>query len=244
VWFWFVNTGLFIPLLVVCLAWRGSALALPRRVAMFYAPFLLCFLIPNLVKMAPWIWDNIKVLFLWYIASAPLVAWFLARWWQRGSAWRWLVPPVLAILIFAGCLDVLRVVSEAGEYREFDAQGIAAASLISGQAAPRALVLHAPVHYSPVFLTGRRSLLGYPGWIGSRGLNYSQREFDIQRIYSGAPEADDLLSRYGVDYVVIGPAEFARFPINEQFWSQHAMLAQTGAYRIYQTRLTKPGSIP
>jgi hypothetical protein len=244
VWFWFVNTGLFIPLLVICLAWRGSAFVLPRRVAMFYAPFLLCFIVPNLVKVAPWIWDNIKVLLIWYVASAPLVAWLLARWWQHRSAWRWLAPPVLVALILAGCLDVLRVVSEASEYQEFDAQGIAAAGLISAHASPHALVLHAPTHTSPVFLTGRRSLLGYPGWIWSRGLDSSQRESDIARIYSGAPEADALLSRYGVDYVLIGPAEYAKFPVNEQFWSQHDKLAQTGAYRIYQTRVIKPGSIP
>ena len=93
VWFWFVNTGLFIPLLVVCLAWRGK-FALPPRLLKFYAPFLLCFIVPNLVKVAPWIWDNIKVLFLWYVASVPLVAWLLARWWQQRSAFRWLAPAV------------------------------------------------------------------------------------------------------------------------------------------------------
>ena len=115
----------------------------------------------------------------------------------------------LATLIFAGGLDVLRVVSEAGEYQEFDTQGMAAASSISAQAPPRALVLHAPTYNSPVFLTGRRSLLGYPGWMWSRGLDYSQRSSEIQRIYSGGPAADALLRHYDVDYVLIGPAEFA-----------------------------------
>jgi uncharacterized membrane protein len=203
----------------------------------FYAPFLLCFIVPNLVKVAPWIWDNIKVLFLWYVASAPLVAWLLARWWQQRSFFRWLAPVVLLTLILAGCLDVLRVVSEASEYQEFDAQGVAAAKVISAQAPPRAVVLHAPTFNSPVFLTGRRSLLGYPGWMWSRGLNYSERGADIQRIYSGAPEADALLRQYGVDYVLIGPVELASLKVNEQFWSKYAMLSQAGAYRIYQTNV-------
>lgn len=234
VWFWFVNTGLFIPLLIFCLAWLRGTLRLSTRLLRFYAPFLLCFIVPNLVKVAPWIWDNIKVLFLWYVASAPLVAWLLARWWQQRSFIRWLAPAVLLTLILAGCLDVLRVVSEASEYQEFDAHGMAAARVISAQAAPRAVVLHAPTFNSPVFLTGRRSLLGYPGWMWSRGLNYSQREADIQRIYSGAPEADALLRQYGVDYVLIGPAELASLKVNEQFWSQHAKLSLAGAYRVYQ----------
>ena len=193
VWFWFVNTGLFIPLLVFSLLWRRGTLALPRRVLRFYVPFIFCFFVPNLIKVAPWVWDNIKVLFLWYVASAPLVAWLLARWWQQRSFLRWLAPAVLATLLLAGALDVLRVVSEASEYQEFDAGGIAVAGAISAQAAPRAVVLHAPTYNSPVFLTGRRSLLGYPGWMWSRGLDYSQRSADIERIYSGEPEADALL---------------------------------------------------
>ena len=235
VWFWFVNTGLFIPLLVFCLAWRRGTFKLSPRLLKFYAPFLLCFIVPNLVKVAPWIWDNIKVLFLWYVASTPLVAWLLARWWQQRSFFRWIAPAVLLTLILAGGLDVLRVVSEASEYQEFDAHGMAAARVLSAQAAPRAVVLHAPTYNSPVFLTGRRSLLGYPGWMWSRGLNYSQREADIQRIYSGAPEADALLRQYGVEYVLIGPAELASLKVNEQFWSRYARLSQAGAYRVYQT---------
>jgi hypothetical protein len=236
IWFWFVNTGLFIPLLIIALAWRRGALKLPKRVIWFYVPFIFCFLIPNLIKVAPWVWDNIKVLFLWYVASAPLVAWVLAKWWQQRSFVRWLAPLVLATLLLAGALDVLRVVSEASEYQEFDAQGIAVASLISAQTSPRSLVLHTPTYNSPVFLTGRRSLLGYPGWMWSRGLDYSERSADIQRIYLGVPEADTLLQKYHVDYVLVGPMELASFKVNEQFWSKYKPLSQAGAYRIYKIR--------
>jgi len=234
IWFWFVNTGLFIPLLVIALALRRGTFKLPQLVIKFYIPFSLCFIVLNLIKVAPWVWDNIKVLFLWYVASAPLVAWLLARWWQQRSFLRWLAPVVLATLLLAGALDVLRVVSEASEYQEFDAQGIVAARLISAQTAPRALVLHAPTYNSPVFLTGRRSLLGYPGWMWSRGLDYSERSADIERIYSGEPQAERLLRKYNVDYVLVGPMELASFKVNEQFWAKYKTFSQAGAYRVYQ----------
>ena len=59
-WFWFKNTGLFIPLLVIALLaparWVGSGL---RR---FFLPFLLTFIVPNLFRIAPRIWDNNKML--------------------------------------------------------------------------------------------------------------------------------------------------------------------------------------
>lgn len=129
---------------------------------------------------------------------------------------------------------MLRVITSSTEYQEFEPQGIALGDTISRQTAPRALVLHAPVYNSPVFLTGRRSLLGYPGWMWSRGLNYSQRNADIESIYSGAPAAGALLRRYGVDYVLVGPQELASFKVDETFWSQYTKVAQSGPYRLYK----------
>jgi hypothetical protein len=233
-WFWFVNAGPFLLALIAALAWRPGKLGPSSRLIKFYAPFIFCFLIPNLIKLAPWVWDNIKVLFLWYIASTPLVALLLANWWQRRSRWRWLAPVAFLSMVLAGSLDVLRVITGTTENREFDAQGIAIARTISAQAAPHALVLHAPTFNSPVFLTGRRSLLGYPGWIWSRGLDYSQRDLDIQSIYSGEPGAAGLLRQYGIDYVLVGPDEFSSLRINEGFLSQYKQLAQAGPYRLYQ----------
>ena len=37
----------------------------PGPLLRFYLPFTFCFIVPNLVKLAPWGWDNIKVLFYW-----------------------------------------------------------------------------------------------------------------------------------------------------------------------------------
>jgi hypothetical protein len=233
-WFWFVNAGPFLLALLAALLWRRNELALPSKLIRFYAPFLFCFLVPNLVKLAPWVWDNIKVLFLWYVASAPLVALFLAKWWEKKSRWRWFAPVVFASMALAGGLDVLRVITATTEYREFDPAGIAIAKAISAQAAPRAVVLHAPTYNSPVFLTGRRSLLGYPGWMWSRGLDYSGRNSDIQRIYSGGPDADALLRQYKIDYILAGPDELAALPVNERFLSQYKTAAQAGPYRLYK----------
>ena len=162
IWFWFVNTGLFIPLLVASLAWRRGTFKLPQRVVKFYIPFILCFVVLNLIKVAPWVWDNIKVLFLWYVASAPLVAWLLARWWQQRSFLRWLAPVVLATLLLAGALDVLRVVSEASEYQEFDAQGIAIASDFRPNCSPRAGPARTNLQFSGI-LDWQAFSAGLPG---------------------------------------------------------------------------------
>jgi hypothetical protein len=234
--FWLVNTGFFIPLLIIAVLWKSKGWSLPCRLLLFYAPFALCFIVPNLTRVAPWIWDNIKVLFYWYVASVPLVAWLLAHGLKSKSNWRWATAGVLAAMILSGAIDVFHATSGQAAYREFSPEEIAAAQMISAKVTPRALVLHAPTYNSLVFLTGRRSLLGYPGWIASRGLNYSQRETDIQQIYAGSPDADARLRQYRVDYVLISPAERASMRINEQFWTGHRLVAETPGYRLYRTQ--------
>jgi uncharacterized membrane protein len=141
---------------------------------------------------------------------------------------------VLLSLVLAGVLDVARVVTGASEYQEFDFDGMAVATIISEQLSPRSLILHAPGYNSPVFLTGRQSLLGYPGWMWSRGLDYSQRATDIQAIYSGRSDANALMRAYGINYVLLGPAEIASYTVNEPFWARQEKLAQSGAYRLYR----------
>src|SRR5205807_719710 len=205
-----------------------------RRLLMFYLPFSLFFVVSNMMKFAPWIWDNIKILFYWYIASVPLVAYVLAHWLSRKSRLRWVAAGLLATLLLAGALDIWRVITNTTQYLEFDRNGIATANLIAQVAAPQAVVLHAPVYNSPLFLTGRRSLLGFPGWMWSRGLDSSQREHDIRSIYSGKPEAVTLLERYRVDYVLVGPQELASFPVNEPFWSHYPLMSDIGGYHLYK----------
>ena len=238
-WFWFANTGMFIPLLLAALFWRDPRYRLPRTLLLYWLPFALCFIVPNLVRLAPWIWDNIKVLFYWYLASVPLVAWLLARALRRGAYHRWIAAALFASLILAGSLDVLRVITGASPLREFDADGIATANLISQIAPPRAVVLHAPVYDSPVFLTGRRSLLGYPGWIWSRGLDYVQRQTDIQSIYSGNARAASLMRQYQVDYVLLGPQERGNLTIDDGFWSSFPVMAHIGQYRLLKVTREK-----
>src|SRR5712691_4150127 len=218
--FWFKNAGLFIPLTVVAVLWRGKQPLVSRRLLLFLAPFSLCFIIPNFLKMAPWIWDNIKVLFYWWLASAPLVAILLARLWQKGFAQRFLAIVLFACITLAGALDVGAIVMQSTKFQVFDSACVAFAELVKEKTEPRALIIHAPVHNHPVFLTGRRSLMGYPGHIWTHGLDYVERESEIRRVYAGAPDAGAILRKYGVAFAVVGPLERNLMNVNEQFFSR------------------------
>jgi hypothetical protein len=241
VWFWIKNTALFIPLTVAALAWRGREPVVSRRLLFFYMPFVLCFVVPNVYKLSPWVWDNIKVLFYWWVATAPLVALVVARLWSR-RAW-WLRAAVAVLLVAqtaAGGLDVWRA-AVGTERREIDRDGLAFAELIKAKTPPRALILHAPLYNDPVYLTGRRTFLGYPGHIWSHGLNYDMREAELKRIYAGAGEASSLIAKNGIEYVVVGPLERAemskaKVALNESYFKRFERVGGVGEYSLYKTR--------
>ena len=234
--FWFKNTGLFIPLIVAAILLKFDGYLVGKRLLLFYLPFTLCFIIPNFVKMAPWIWDNIKILYYWWLASAPLVALLLAKLWRQ-SSWRRIVAVLLFVCVtLAGALDVAGIAFRDVNYGIFDSAGVRFAERVKQRTAPRSLIIHAPVHNTPVFLTGRRSLMGYPGHIWTHGLEFVQREGEIKRIYLGTPDAMQLLNNYGVDYAVIGPLERIVSPPNEQFFSRFEKVEQVGDYSLYKIR--------
>ena len=234
IWFWFKNTGIFIPLIFVAVLTRGDGYLVGKRLLLFYLPFTLCFIIPNFVKLAPWIWDNIKVLYYWWLASTPLVALLLARLWRQGPIRRAIAVVLFVCVTLAGTLDVAGIALGHVSYQVFDAAGIGFAELIKEKTPPRATIVHAPVHNTPVFLTGRRSLMGYPGHIWTHGLQFVQREAEIKRIYLGMPDADQLLRNYNIEYAVIGPHEQVVTPVNERFFSRFQKVGEVGEYRLYK----------
>ena len=123
-----------------------------------------------------------------------------------------------------------------GEFQLFDPNGVRFAEVIKQHTEPRSLVMHAPVHNTPVFLTGRRSLMGYPGHIWTHGLDFGPRESEIKRIYAGAPDAEALLGKYGVEYAVVGPLEKLVMPVNEPFFSRFQKVGAAGEYRLYKIK--------
>ncbi|MGZ9276268.1 MAG: hypothetical protein ACXW4L_03995 [Candidatus Limnocylindrales bacterium] len=236
IWFWFLNTGLFIPLAILGAVWpaRGDRPRLvSRTLLLFAAAFLVWFIVPNVAKLAPWVWDNIKVLFYAFVGFVPIVALVVARLLRGPPVWAAAGVTALLVLTLAGGLDVWRVVSGQTSYREFDADGIAIAAVIRAETPPRALVLHAPTYDPPVFLTGRRSLLGYTGYIWAHGLEYADREADILRIYAGEPDTDALIDRYGIDYIVVSPIEHAYMPVDDAAFERFTLVDQVGEYRLY-----------
>ncbi|MDQ6787446.1 MAG: hypothetical protein M3033_11625 [Acidobacteriota bacterium] len=208
---------------------------------LFYVPFLLCFIIPNLVRLAPWEWDNIKILIYWLVGSIPFVALVLARLWEERGVSRFIAAGCLIALTLTGALDVWRVCSRAINYRVFEADSIKLAEQIRQKTAPKAMFLNAPTYNTALVLTGRRSLMRYTGHLSSYAIDYEPRETELKRIYEGSALASDLLKKYGIEYVVVSPEERDycqgnNVALNEDYFRQFPVAAEVGQYRVYKIK--------
>ena len=190
------------------------------------------FSVPNVLKLAPWIWDNIKVLLYWHVASAP-------RWRSCllasgiGEASHARRPSITVSLTLSGTLDVWRV-SRAVDLQIFSREGIESAALVRKQVPPQAIIVHAPTYNHPVFLAGRRSLMGYAGHVWSHGIAYGPREEAIRRIYTGSADADDDVARLRIEYLVLGPLEREQLKAKALVSANYRKVAQTADYELFQ----------
>lgn len=208
----------------------------PKSQILFYVPFLLIFIIANLFKLAPWEWDNIKVLIYWYVASVPFVAWLLAEFWEGSLLGKFAAAACLIVLTFSGALDVWRVVSRQINYQVFSRDAVIIAEQIKQKTAPKALFLNAPTYNSAVVLAGRRSLMRYSGHLSSYGIDFGPREMEVKRIYEGTALAETFLKRNGIEYVLISPEETVNLTVDEKFFSKYPVIAEAGQYRVYQVK--------
>ena len=255
-WFWIKNTGLLFPLLALglYLSYRPqspakdsrkkkdqeSAVAAHARGVSeleLYIPFALLFIIGNVAKLAPWEWDNIKVLIYWFVGSLPFMAIAVTWMWRRGSVGKAAAVLCMVVLTASGALDVWRVASRQIEFKAFDSDAVALAEKVKAVTPPHALILNRPTYNSAAVLTGRPSFIRYPGHLSSHGIDYREREEDSKRMYAGGPEAVRLFEKHGIEYVLMSPEERASMGPNEAFFTRSfPVAAQAGQYKLYKVR--------
>ncbi len=250
-WFWIKNSGIVIPVVIagVLLILRkgkdeetekkasmetSSLIPHPSSLLLFYVPFIFLFILSNVAKVAPWEWDNIKILIYWYVGSLPLIAYAIVWAWERNLAGKIAGGVCFTILILAGALDVWRTASGQVKTHVFDADAVRVAEVMKKNIEPNALVLNAPTYNSAVVLSGRQSLMRYSGHLSSHGIDYAPREAEVKQIYNGGGVADILLKKYNIQYVLVSPEERNTLKANEEFFKKYTIVAEAGQYRVYK----------
>lgn len=233
---WWLQWGLMLPLALVGLGLTWKSATLPYRVMVMSAVILFC--VGNVVLFQPIPWDNAK-LFLWaYLGFSFAATSLLAHWWQYRGWGRVVVILATFFLVATGTLEVIRLQAiDRNSFLETARSEIIVGDTIRSTTDPQAIFLTAPVHNHFVMVWGARPILmGYPAWVMNYGFLYHEREQDMQRMYEGR-DAEALLARYNITYVVIGPDERRHFMVNDAFYEQYEPPAfRSSTTRIYKVR--------
>jgi hypothetical protein len=197
----------------------------------------LWFVVPNVIVLQPWIWDNTKFFVFWALLGSIVVGVVLMTAWRRRGGFAIAAIAATALLCLSGFLDLYRASDFSVSRVEFtDAGGLKVADWVRRNTSPYAVFAVADAHNSPIpTLAGRRELIGYPGWLWTYGLaDYVQKGEDDKRILDGDPAALDLVKQYGVDYVMIGPQEIPQ-GASRSYWDAHGTLVyDDGEYAVYR----------
>jgi hypothetical protein len=234
-WFWIKNTSLLLPLLVAAqILHRWFPTGFPK----WYWPMWLWFAVPSVVVLQPWDWDNTKFFVFWALLGTVMAGVVLARLMERGGLAAAAAVVMLVLLGLSGALDLARASDFSVSSVQFtDAGGVRVAAWVRENTNPTALFVVADDHNNPIpTLTGRRELIGYPGWLWTYGLvDYVQKGHDDKLILDGDASTPDLVQKYGVDYVMIGPQELSR-GASRAYWEAHGTLVySSGDYSVYRT---------
>jgi hypothetical protein len=238
--FWILNTALLIPLAVLSLYSRAWGKPELRR---FLLPAWILFLLPNLVILQPWDWDNTKWLIWWAILASMLAGVVLHQLLRRGPLLAAVAILMLVGTTFSGFLDVNRAAQKNlpnVSFQMLTNDELAVAAWARRDTAGNAIFLTGWKNNHPILTMSRRvEVMGYPGWLWTWGLSRpEQRQRDVLAMYHGGDDAVGLLKTYRVDYVVIGSQEAsAEIAANVPYYQTRYPMAYqspTGEYQVYK----------
>jgi len=232
--FLWLNWGVFLPIAVVSIIrfrYYRDPLVLGGILL-----FVACFLF----RFQPNAWDNTKLL-TWahLLLCIPVTRYLQHLWSRRRAVWRCLAVTLFLFTTAAGFLEVWRLTRTPQiAVRMWSAQEIALAEAFRSVSDPLSLVLCSDHHHHWVpSLSGRPILLGYRGWLGSYGIDYSAVERDVKTMLQGGPGAADLMERYGVEFAAIGRSERRDYDAAEGYFRQHhALILEDAGYAVFAIR--------
>ena len=235
-WFWVKNMGVELLLLVVGLFVVG------REKLKFYLPFAVIFVIANVIIFQPWDYDNHNFFSFWLLASAPLMAAALLRIWDLRHFGKPLFVALIVLAVLTGAMLAFFMLEK--PYVIFTKDGVHVADWIEENTPPDAVFLTGDVHNHPVTcLAGRKSFLGYRGWMYTHGVNTDERFKAVGDMCDSVSPADlyAKMLRNDIGYVYLGPEELysETYQINRTLFDSMTPIFNWTSpagfqYRVYQ----------
>jgi len=220
-----VNFGIFLPLA----AWAALDARRSGRLEarLLLGPGLGFFAALFFVMLAPWDWDNTKLMLWCYVLVLPALGGVLAR----------LPLPlragVLVVFFYSGAVAVAAACSERRAASIVDlAERAAVCSALDG-IPPSERIATVQTFNHPVALCGHALVAGYGGHLWSHGIDSKAVEERLGRLMRGEPGWEDEARQLGARYVFWGAGEAGTYPLSRQPWAVAPPVAEGAWGRLF-----------
>lgn len=193
------------------------------------APIL--FLIFLFVKVAPWPWDNIKVL-LW----AYLLTWAaVEKLYERRMDLRSYKWALCVLLFFPGLVQLYQSLPSQAPGTGFS--GTRLTMECDWKMPPvNDVIAAAPDFDHPILWQGAKMVYGYEGHLWSHGYRYGDRKEKLERLMRGEPDWRQAAKDLGVKWLLWSQNEISHFRVEKPMWTQeltsHAACQEARWYEI------------
>ncbi len=197
-------------------------------IILLFAPFFLLFILANLIKLQPFLWDNTKIIAWSSVGFSGLAAYALVQLYQKISdrVGKRVATTVVALLFLSMTLtagiDTYRILRVSDHsYQMYSADDLLLANWVHQNTDPQSVWLTADNHNNWLYnLTGRQPIMAYRGWLWTHGYSYERHELLVKNLYAH-PEKTADFSAAGIQYVVVGPAEEYDWKASSALFSQY-----------------------
>jgi len=187
------------------------------------------------VMVAPWPWDNIKVLLWIYLGFLGLIhAGFEPL--QRHVGVQLLQVVLAVVLFFSGFVVTLRSVNASVHaVRIGSTLEVANAQEAIRRVPQAAIFAAAPTVGHPLVFLGRVRALGYEGHLWSHGIEATRQKSELRAMMLGLDNWREAAHRLGATHVFWGPMERAEYGDLQQAWkSVLPNLSTVAGYEVYE----------
>jgi hypothetical protein len=223
--FLWVSFGAYLPLAAWALvrAFRRKDV----ETGLLITPALALFVGLFFVMLAPWDWDNTKLMLWCYVLALPAIGKLV-----QGIA----VPARAALLVLLFYSGALCVVTACSSRRAVGLLQIDEVREVCGALAslpPGERVATAQTFNHPVALCGHALVAGYSGHLWSHGIDAKAVEAGLARLMKGEPGWREAGRELRARYVYWGPRESVSYPGGAQPWGLRPPFAEGPWGRLY-----------
>lgn len=210
-WFYIKNIGLPVIGLILALFEKDG------RTRRIFAGAFAIILAAELIRFQPNEYDNNKLFYLAWLLCCMIVADYAAKIWRRLKGLR--ARPVIAVgaavvLFLSAGLTLWREC--VSNYWAFGTNAVEAGKWVRDSTEEDAVFLTGTQHLNPIdSIAGRAIVCGPDLWLYWHGFDTTERKMDIAAFLSDPENGQDILEKYGADYIFVSSYERSNYAVND-----------------------------